>query len=87
MGERRIPYSQFHVGYRKTALRPGEIIAWIVVPDPPKRSIQLFRKVGTREAQAISKVVVAMAARKVRNDLEDVRFGVGSVAATPVRLL
>lgn len=85
-GERRIPYSQFHVGYRKTALRPGEIIAWIVAPDPPKRSIQLFRKIGTREAQAISKVVAAMAARKVRNVLEDVRFGAGSVAATPVRL-
>ncbi len=85
-GERRIPYSQFHVGYRKTALGPGEIIARIAVPDPPKRSIQLFRKVGTRKAQAISKVVVAMAARKVRSNLEDVRFGAGSVAATPVRL-
>jgi len=86
-GERRIPYYQFHVGYRKTALGPGEIIVWIVLPDPPKRSIQFFRKVGTREALAISKVVVAMAARKVRDRLEDVRFGAGSIAATPVRLL
>jgi CO/xanthine dehydrogenase FAD-binding subunit len=85
-GERKVPYSEFHVGYRKTALDPGEIIAWIELPHPPKRSIQLFRKVGTREAQAISKVVVAMAARRVRNTLEDVRFGAGSVAATPVRL-
>jgi CO/xanthine dehydrogenase FAD-binding subunit len=85
-GERKIAYSDFHTAYRKTALGPGEIIARIELAHPPKRSIQFFRKVGTREAQAISKVVVAMAARRVRNALEDVRFGAGSVAAIPVRL-
>ena len=85
-GVREIPYSEFHVGYRKTALERGEIIAWVRLPDPPAGSIQRFRKVGTRESQAISKVVVAMAAARRGSALERVRFAAGSVAATPVRL-
>lgn len=85
-GERRIPYREFHLGYRKTALQPNEIIAWIKLSGSHAGSIQSFRKVGTREAQAISKVVVAMSARKTEGCLEDVRFGAGSVAPVPVRL-
>ena len=49
----------FHTGYRKTALQPGEIVARVRIPIPPQGTIQAFRKVGTREAQAISKVVLA----------------------------
>jgi len=83
-GERRVPYDEFHVGYRKTALGPGEIVARVELPPPPE--VQRFRKVGTREAQAISKVVVALAASRERGRLAGVRIGAGSVAATPVRL-
>lgn len=85
-GQREIPYHEFHVGYRKTALQPNEIIAWVRVPAASSGTIQYFRKVGTREAQAISKVVVAMSAHKDQGCLEEVRFGAGSVAAVPVRL-
>ena len=85
-GQREIPYHEFHVGYRKTALQPREIIAWIKLSDSFAGSKQFFRKVGTREAQAISKVVVAMSARKAEGRLEEVRLGAGSVAAVPVRL-
>ena len=85
-GFRDIPYAEFHVGYRKTALRRSEIIAWVRIPDPPPGSIQRFRKVGTRESQAISKVVLAMAAARRGDTLERVRFAAGSVAPTPVRL-
>jgi CO/xanthine dehydrogenase FAD-binding subunit len=85
-GSREVPYEQFHVGYRTTALRPGELIVRVVVPEQPVGTIQRFRKVGTREAQAISKVVVAMAARVEGGTIVAMRLGAGSVAPTPIRL-
>src|SRR6185436_14401411 len=85
-GKREIPYSTFHTGYRKTALLPGEILAAVRLPLPPPGTIQAFRKVGTREAQAISKVVVAMVGRVEEGRIADLRLAAGSVAATPVRL-
>ena len=85
-GEREIPYETFHLGYRRTALAPGELITRLRLPDPPAGSRQAFRKVGTREAQAISKVVVALVGRVADGVVERLRIGAGSVAATPVRL-
>ena len=85
-GARRIPYGEMHTGYRKTALRDDEIVGWIDLPAPP--DFQAFRKVGTRAAQAISKVVVALSARCTPgdSDWQDVRVAVGSMAPTPVRI-
>ncbi|HMB53692.1 MAG TPA: xanthine dehydrogenase family protein subunit M [Thermoanaerobaculia bacterium] len=90
-GEREVAYDDFHVGYRETALRPGELIVRVRLPaaagaDRPGVR-QLFRKVGTREAQAISKLVVALSARLESGAVASVRFAAGSVAATPVRLV
>lgn len=85
-GIREIPYSDFHVAYRKTALQPGEIIVRVRLPHLPEGSIQAFRKVGTREAQAISKVVVALTGRVADGRIADLRLAAGSVAAVPVRL-
>lgn len=85
-GERRIPYTEFHVGYRRTALEPSELIDRVSLPIPVPGSVQAFRKVGTREAQAISKVVVAMLGRVEEGKLADYRLAAGSVAPTPVRL-
>jgi len=85
-GLREIPYSELHTGYRKTALRPGEIIARIRLSFLPAGAFQAFRKVGTREAQAISKVVVALAGRIEEGRIAELRLAAGSVAATPVRL-
>lgn len=85
-GERTVPYDAFHLAYRRTAIQPGEILAWILVPEPAPGTIQFFRKIGTREAQSISKVVVAMAARRDGGALRDVRIAAGSVAPVPVRL-
>ena len=85
-GTREIPYAEFHTGYRKTALRPGEIVAWVRLPYLPQGSVQAFRKVGTREAQAISKVVVAMTGRIEDGRIADLRLAAGSVAPIPVRL-
>jgi CO/xanthine dehydrogenase FAD-binding subunit len=85
-GLREIPYSEFHTGYRKTALRAGEIVASVRLPYLAEGSVQAFRKVGTREAQAISKVVVAMTGRIENGRIAELRLAAGSVAAIPVRL-
>jgi CO/xanthine dehydrogenase FAD-binding subunit len=75
---RRVPFNSFYTGYRKTVRRPDELIAAVEVPAVPGR--QWFRKVGTRAAQAISKVVMAA----VR--APDLRIALGSVAPTVIRL-
>jgi xanthine dehydrogenase small subunit len=76
--ERRVPFNSFYTGYRKSVLRPDELIAAVEIPRVEGR--QWFRKVGTRAAQAISKVVLAA----VRSDRP--RVSLGSVAPTVVRL-
>jgi xanthine dehydrogenase small subunit len=77
-GERRVPFASFYTGYRQTVLRPDELIVAIEVP--PVEGRQWFRKVGTRAAQAISKVVMA-AVRAPRP-----RVALGSIAPTVVRM-
>ena len=85
-GRRRVPYASFHVGYRETALAPGELIARVHLPRPAAGTRQAFRKVGTREAQAISKVVVAGSIASDGGRIREARLAAGSVAATPIRL-
>jgi CO/xanthine dehydrogenase FAD-binding subunit len=77
-GERRVPVTGLYTGYRATVIRPDELI--VAVEVPRVEGTQWFRKVGTRAAQAISKVVMA-AVRAPRP-----RIALGSVAATVVRL-
>ncbi|MGE3840117.1 MAG: xanthine dehydrogenase family protein subunit M [Vicinamibacterales bacterium] len=76
-GERRVACADFFTGYRRTARRDNELIEAIEIP--PVHGQQWFRKVGTRSAQAISKVVMAA----VR--AEHPRIAFGSVAPTVVR--
>ena len=59
-GEREIAAADFFVEYRKTALAPDELILQVRFPLVRGRELR-FRKVGTRRAQAISKVVMALA--------------------------
>jgi CO/xanthine dehydrogenase FAD-binding subunit len=77
-GERRIPFGEFYTGYRKTVMRPDELI--VAVEVAPVEGKQWFRKVGTRAAQAISKIVVAA----VRAPAPRIAFG--SVAPTVIRV-
>lgn len=77
-GTRRVPFTSFYTGYRQTVARSDELIVAIDVPAVAGR--QWFRKVGTRAAQAISKVVFAgVGGRRPR-------IAVGSVAPTVIRL-
>ncbi len=77
-GVRRVPFNGFYTGYRQTVMRRDEIVAAIEIP--PVVGRQWFRKVGTRAAQAISKVVMAA----VRAPHPRIAFG--SVAPTVVRV-
>ena len=72
---RSIPIDEFFVGYRQTALQADELIT--AVRFPLDREV-LFRKVGTRAAQAISKIVMAVCLRPAR-------IAIGSVAEVPLR--
>ena len=82
-GERDVPAAEFWTGYRQTALAHDELIVRIRLPLAAEREMR-FRKVGTRRAQAISKVVIAVAWQG-DGSWRDVRVALGSVAATPVR--
>lgn len=82
---RWIPYQQFHSGYKQMDLQPAELIRRVRVPRNKNAWRQYFRKVGTRRAQAISKVCFAAAARMDPGRIGDVRIVLGSVAPTALR--
>jgi xanthine dehydrogenase small subunit len=86
-GERWIPAREFWPKYRETALEPDELLLRISVPLASGRQVR-YRKVGTRRAQAISKVVMALAWQAdeaADSTWANVHLALGSVAATPVR--
>ena len=83
-GEREIPATAFWPAYRRTAAQPDELLVRVRIRLATDRE-QRFRKVGTRRAQAISKVVAAAAWRGTHT-WQDVRIALGSVAATPIRV-
>jgi CO/xanthine dehydrogenase FAD-binding subunit len=76
-GTRRVPFNDFYTGYRKSVMRPDELILALEIP--PLEGAQWFRKVGTRAAQAIAKVVMAA----IRGPSP--RIAIGSVAPTVIR--
>ena len=84
-GPRRVPYAGFHSGYKVMDLRNDEIIRSIALPRGRRSWIQTYRKVGTRKAQAISKVCFAAGADLDGGVIRDVRIACGSVAPAVVR--
>jgi CO/xanthine dehydrogenase FAD-binding subunit len=85
-GERRVAYRNFHKDYKKMDLAPDELIRAICLPRRFKGYLSYTRKVGTRNAQAISKVCIAALGRLERGVIEDVHIALGSVAPVPLRL-
>jgi CO/xanthine dehydrogenase FAD-binding subunit len=85
-GERWVPAREFWPGYRRTALAVNELLLRVSIPLEGDRQLR-FRKIGTRRAQAISKVVMALAwrAQEGADEWREVRLALGSMAATPVR--
>jgi xanthine dehydrogenase small subunit len=80
-GTRHVPMTSFYTGYRQTAARPDELIVSFEIP--AVRGRQWFRKVGTRAAQAIAKIVIAGVWDGARGRP---RLAMGSVAPIPLRL-
>jgi CO/xanthine dehydrogenase FAD-binding subunit len=86
-GERTIPYRDFHLAYKKTALAPGELLHSITILCNLIDYKSYIRKVGTRNAQAISKVALAAIARIDGNNIiEDIRIAAASLREVPTRL-
>src|SRR5215472_4895711 len=84
-GSRRIPYPAFHTGYKQMDLRADELIYRIHLPRNQSPSHSCYRKVGTRKAQAISKVCLAGTALQESGSIADVRIALGSVAPIVLR--
>lgn len=85
-GTRRIPASGFWLDYRRTALEADELVVAVHLPDLSGDRLH-YRKVGTRLAQAISKVVLAGRLRVEDGIVTEARVAFGSVAPVPLRAL
>jgi CO/xanthine dehydrogenase FAD-binding subunit len=86
-GSRIIPYRDFHLSYKKTALAPDELLHSITLSRNLIGYKTYIRKVGTRNAQAISKVAIAALARTNYGVIESIRIGAASLRETPARLI
>lgn len=84
-GMREVPLSRFWVAYRKIDAHPDEIIVAFRLPKRGKAQ-ERFRKIGTRQAQAISKVMAASRILVEKGTIRSAAIALGSVAPTPVRL-
>jgi CO/xanthine dehydrogenase FAD-binding subunit len=86
-GKRRIPLTDFLVGYRKTARRPDEILTNIFIPRTAEAARSSFLKLGARRYLVISiSMVAAVIAQDSRGRVSDARIAVGSCSATAQRL-
>ena len=84
-GRRRVAYREFCTGYRSTAVAPDELIAAVRIPLADAQTRLFWRKVGTRRAQSISKVMAAAALRIEDGVITAARIGLGAVADRPIR--
>ncbi len=85
-GKRTLPYHEFHLGYKRTALRPEELLHSVSLRCKFADWQQYIRKVGTRNAQAISKTALAGVARMEGTSIKEIRLGAASLADRPLRL-
>ena len=85
-GRRRVPYREWCTGYRTTQLAADELIVAAHLPLPDRRTRMMWRKVGTRRAQSISKVMGAAAITLDGDTVLDARIALGAVADRPIRI-
>lgn len=84
-GTREVPLADFFVEYRRTMLRPDELITDVLVPAPSPRASGRFDKVGLRNADAISVVCVATVLELDGPTCLKARVALGAVAPVPLR--
>ena len=85
-GTRRMPYREFHLGYIRTALQPQELVMAVHLPRGRRLPVEYLRKVGTRNAMAISKVALAGVGAMQSGGVQTVRIAAASLCETPARL-
>jgi CO/xanthine dehydrogenase FAD-binding subunit len=85
-GTRRVPYSEFHTGYKRNVLAADELLYAVHLPRRFADHRQYIRKVGTRRAMAISKVALAATALLADAVIGEIRLAAASLAAFPARL-
>jgi CO/xanthine dehydrogenase FAD-binding subunit len=84
-GSRWLAYCDFHTGYKQMLIGPTELLARVRMPRNTRGATHYYRKVGTRKAQAISKVCLAALAKLDGDQISDCRIALGSVAPIVVR--
>jgi CO/xanthine dehydrogenase FAD-binding subunit len=84
-GTRTMPYSMFHLSYKKSVLAPDELLYSITLPRRFADYRAYIRKVGTRNAQAISKVALSCLALVENNLITDIRIAAASLREVPTR--
>src|ERR1051325_8667641 len=84
-GEQRFPYSISHRGYKQMDIRADELGRAIRLPRSTEGLTHYYRKVGTRKAQAISKICFAATGKISQNRVSHLRIALGSVAPIPLR--
>ena len=84
-GARWTTYHGFHTGYKEMKMDPDELLTRIRLPQQNPNCLHYYRKVGTRKAQAISKVCIAAIGHKEDERIGDVRIAFGSVAPIVIR--
>jgi CO/xanthine dehydrogenase FAD-binding subunit len=86
-GSRLVPFLEIFAGVKRTTLARAELIESVEIDFHPRATRQLFRKVGTRAASAISKIVASGLLWLTRDGrVREVRFALGSMAPTVRRL-
>jgi CO/xanthine dehydrogenase FAD-binding subunit len=85
-GSRRLPYADFHTGYKSNAMTADELLFAVHLPLRFGQHQQYLRKVGTRRAMAISKVALAATAIIQAGVVEEIRLAAASLAPFPARL-
>ncbi|HYP88152.1 MAG TPA: FAD binding domain-containing protein, partial [Polyangiaceae bacterium] len=83
-GTRRLPLAEFFLGYRRTALGPGELIRAVRIPRPTP-TFQRFYKVSKRVLDDISTVAAGFAlSLDAQGRVTRFGVGLGGIAATPL---
>ena len=85
-GHRRVPYPEFHTGYKRNVLAPDELLYAIHLPRRFAEHHRYIRKVGTRRAMAIAKVALAATALLRDGIVSEIRLAAASLAPFPTRL-
>ncbi|MFO0637374.1 MAG: FAD binding domain-containing protein [Nannocystaceae bacterium] len=94
-GTRRVAYPEFHTGYKQTLRRADELIGAVILPRRAAAAapvaggvrdgvVDAYRKIGTRKAQAIAKVGVAVRLELHAGVVADAAIGAASVAPVPL---